>query len=48
MVNSASLHAAILNKEAVDMDDLEFAKDKVLMGPERKSAVFPEVSYLYI
>ena len=39
LVNQAALHAAKLNKEAVDMSDLEYAKDKILMGPERKSII---------
>ena len=37
MVNEAALNAARLNKKKVDMRDFEAAKDKVLMGPERKS-----------
>ena len=37
LVNEAALNAARLNKKTVDMNDFEMAKDKVLMGPERKS-----------
>lgn len=39
LVNEAALNAARLNKNAVDMTDFEYAKDKVLMGVERKSMV---------
>lgn len=37
LVNEAALLAARSNKLAVSMDDFEMAKDKVLMGSERKS-----------
>jgi cell division protease FtsH len=37
MVNEAALLAARRGKERVDMHDFEEAKDRVLMGPERKS-----------
>ncbi|XP_053198000.1 ATP-dependent zinc metalloprotease YME1L1-like isoform X2 [Scomber japonicus] len=37
LVNQAALKAAVDEKEMVTMKDLEFAKDKILMGPERKS-----------
>ena len=33
------MRAAKLGKEAVDMADIEFAKDKIVMGPERKSII---------
>ncbi|GAQ88873.1 FtsH protease 4 [Klebsormidium nitens] len=39
LVNVAALKAAIDGKKAVDMEALEFAKDKILMGTERRSAV---------
>ncbi|XP_072020022.1 ATP-dependent zinc metalloprotease YME1L1-like [Amphiura filiformis] len=39
LVNQAALQAAKLNKDEVDMTDLEYAKDKILMGPERKSII---------
>lgn len=39
LVNEAALMAARRNKRLVDMDDFESAKDKVMMGPERRSAV---------
>nr|XP_033494918.1 ATP-dependent zinc metalloprotease YME1L1-like isoform X1 [Epinephelus lanceolatus] len=37
LVNQAALKAAVDEKEMVSMADLEFAKDKILMGPERRS-----------
>ncbi len=42
MVNEAALHAAQENKESVFMDDFEYAKDKVFLGPERKNRVIKE------
>ncbi|XP_022106153.1 ATP-dependent zinc metalloprotease YME1L1-like [Acanthaster planci] len=42
LVNQAALQAARLGKAAIDMKDLEYAKDKILMGPERKSAQIDE------
>jgi len=42
LVNEAALFAARLNKRLVDMDDFERAKDKVIMGAERRSMVMPE------
>ncbi|MBT8440141.1 MAG: ATP-dependent zinc metalloprotease FtsH [Gammaproteobacteria bacterium] len=39
LVNEAALFAARGNKRAVDMDDMEKAKDKIMMGAERKSMV---------
>ncbi|XP_024136217.1 ATP-dependent zinc metalloprotease YME1L1 isoform X2 [Oryzias melastigma] len=39
LVNQAALKAAVDGKEMVTMKDLEFAKDKILMGPERRSVV---------
>jgi cell division protease FtsH len=41
LVNEAALLAARLGKERVEMTDLEQAKDKVLMGVERKSMIIP-------
>ncbi|XP_059419988.1 ATP-dependent zinc metalloprotease YME1L1-like isoform X3 [Carassius carassius] len=38
LVNQAALKAAVDGKDMVTMKDLEFAKDKILMGPERRSA----------
>uniref|UniRef100_UPI003AAE2165 ATP-dependent zinc metalloprotease YME1L1-like isoform X2 n=1 Tax=Centroberyx gerrardi TaxID=166262 RepID=UPI003AAE2165 len=37
LVNQAALKAAVDEKEMVTMKELEFAKDKILMGPERRS-----------
>ncbi len=42
LVNEAALIAARRNKKKVEMVDFEFAKDKVLMGAERKSLVLTE------
>ena len=40
--NEAALFAARQNKRLVDMDDFERAKDKIIMGAERRSIVMPE------
>jgi len=42
LVNEAALFAARANKKLVEMDDLEQAKDKVMMGAERRSMVMSE------
>jgi cell division protease FtsH len=42
LVNEAALFAARFNKRLVDMDDFERAKDKIIMGAERRSMVMPE------
>ena len=42
LVNEAALLAARKSKSKVDMSDFEFAKDKVLMGVERKSMIISE------
>ena len=42
LVNEAALFAARANKRLVDMDDFEKAKDKIVMGAERRSIVMPE------
>ena len=42
LVNEAALFAARSNKRLVDMDDFERAKDKIIMGAERRSMVMPE------
>src|SRR5262249_56303208 len=36
LVNEAALWATRNGKDKVDMDDFEFARDKVLMGPKRE------------
>jgi cell division protease FtsH len=42
LVNEAALFAARGNKRLVDMDDFERAKDKIIMGAERRSMIMPE------
>ncbi|OGP66384.1 MAG: cell division protein FtsH [Deltaproteobacteria bacterium RBG_16_44_11] len=42
LINEAVLNAARANKEKVNMNDFEFAKDKILMGTERKSMVISD------
>ena len=42
LVNEAALFAARRSKRTVDMEDFEDAKDKIYMGPERKSMVMRE------
>jgi cell division protease FtsH len=42
LCNEAALMAARRNARVVEMQDFEKAKDKIFMGPERKSMVMPE------
>lgn len=42
LVNEAALMAARRNKRLVDMEDFETARDKVMMGAERRSTVMTE------
>ncbi len=42
LVNEAALQAAKLNQEELDMRDFEYAKDKVLMGRERRSLILSD------
>jgi cell division protease FtsH len=42
LVNEAALNAARFNQKVVRMADFEYAKDKVLMGVERKSMIVTE------
>jgi cell division protease FtsH len=42
LVNEAALTAARADKKKVEMDDFNYAKDKVLMGAERKSMVMSD------
>jgi cell division protease FtsH len=42
LVNEAALFAARKNKRSVEMEDFEKAKDKILMGAERKSMVMTD------
>lgn len=42
LVNEAALNAARMGKSKLTMEDFEFARDKVMMGAERKSMVISE------
>jgi cell division protease FtsH len=42
LVNEAALVAARVNRESITMEDFEHAKDKVLMGTERKSLILSD------
>lgn len=42
LVNEAALHAARKDKKTIDLSDFEDAKDKVMMGVERKSMILSE------
>ena len=42
LVNEAALLAARNNKDSIEMEDFDHAKDKVLMGAERKSAIISD------
>ncbi len=42
LVNEAALLAAKLDKKAVSMSEFDIAKDKVLMGPERKNVIISD------
>ncbi len=42
LINEAALFAARANKKLVEMEDLEKAKDKIMMGTERRSLVMSE------
>ncbi len=42
LVNEAALFAARRGKRFVEMDDFESAKDKIMMGAERRSMIMPE------
>merc|ERR1712072_660504 len=42
LVNESALLAARRNKKMVTMDEMEEAKDKVMMGPERRSMIMSE------
>ena len=42
LVNEAALNAARYNQKVVQMADFEFAKDKVLMGSERRSMIISD------
>jgi cell division protease FtsH len=42
LANEAALRAAHLGKKAVEMEDFDFAKDKVMLGAERRSMILSE------
>jgi cell division protease FtsH len=42
MVNEAALYASRVGKKKIEMSDFEFAKDKVLMGAERRSMIISD------
>ena len=42
LVNESALYAARKNKNQIDLKDLEWARDKVLMGPERRSMLMSD------
>ncbi|MFM2153253.1 MAG: ATP-dependent metalloprotease FtsH, partial [Pseudomonadota bacterium] len=42
LVNEAALNAARASRERVEMRDFEFAKDKVMMGAERRSMIMSD------
>jgi len=46
LVNEAALFAARINKRTVGMEQFELAKDKIMMGAERKSMVMSEAEKL--
>jgi cell division protease FtsH len=48
LVNEAALHAARARREELGMDDFEMARDKVIMGAERTSAVLTEADRVRI
>ena len=39
LINESALHAAQLSKDEVTLEDLEWARDKVMMGAERRSLI---------
>lgn len=42
LVNESALHAARMGRTKISMDDFEYAKDKVVMGVERKSLIISD------
>jgi len=42
LVNESALHAARFNRMKIIMEDFEYAKDKVIMGAERKSLIISD------
>lgn len=48
LVNQAAIRAAVESEPYVTMKHLEWAKDKIIMGPERKSAVIDEKNRMMV
>ena len=42
LINQAALHGSAEGNAAVTVSDIDYAQDKIIMGPERKSAVIEE------
>ena len=42
LINQAALHGSAAGNLSVTADDVDYARDKIIMGPERKSAVIEE------
>lgn len=42
LVNEAALYAARNSKDAIELNDLDVARDKIIMGPERRSMIMSE------
>ena len=42
LINESALHAAAGNKTGVELPDMEWARDKVMMGPERRSMIMSD------
>ena len=42
LINESALRAARLNKNEVQLDDMEWARDKIMMGAERKSLIMQD------
>lgn len=42
LINESALRAARLNKDQVTLDDMEWARDKVMMGAERRSMIMKD------
>jgi ATP-dependent metalloprotease len=41
LINIAAIRAAVMNKPAITLDEIEYAKDRVMMGAENTSKVIP-------
>ena len=42
LINQAALHGSAAGNVAVTTEDVDYARDKIIMGPERRSAVIEE------